>query len=407
MRILVLTPQLPYPPQQGTAIRNYNIIARLAERHELDLLSFVQEGNELLDGSPLSQHCDLVETVRAPHRSLNQRLLSTVLSPLPDMALRLWSESYRQRLTSLVQSNRYDVVQIEGIEMAPYGLWLDDWRRSEGQMSRPRLVFDNHNAEYLLQQRVFETDIRRPSHWLGAAYSLVQWRKLRRYESRVCRVMDAVVAVSEADAKALRRLVPHLQPVVIPNGVDLELYASDTPALGLQQRALVFTGKMDFRPNVDAVLWFADEVLPMIAETCSDAHLYVVGQKPHERLQRLAGHPSITVTGWVEDPRPYIAEAIVYVVPLRMGGGTRLKVLEAMSMGKAMVSTTLGCEGFPVTSGKELLIEDSPEDFARAVAELLDDASLRSDLGSRALLFVQEGYDWDAIVPRFEELYLA
>jgi glycosyltransferase involved in cell wall biosynthesis len=217
--------------------------------------------------------------------------------------------------------------------------------------------------------------------------------------------MDAVAAVSEADASALRSLVTDLDPVVIPNGVDIAHYAADLGTVGLQAQALVFTGKMDFRPNVDAVLWFAEEVLPLLGDAETEAHFYIVGQKPHERLRRLSGSRNLTITGWVEDPRPYIAEAAVYVVPLRMGGGTRLKILEAMAMGKAMVSTSLGCEGFPVTDGRELLIRDTPQGFALAVTQLLNDPVLRSELGTCALEFVQARYGWDAIVPRFDELY--
>ena len=213
--------------------------------------------------------------------------------------------------------------------------------------------------------------------------------------------------MSEADAAALRSLIPGLAVTVIPNGVDLQLYAADVSPLSLQRPSLVFTGKMDFRPNVDAVLWFADEVLPHISAAGSEAHLYIVGQKPHERLQRLGELDNITITGWVEDPRPYIAGSDVYVVPLRMGGGTRLKVLEAMAMGKAIVSTSLGCEGFPVTNGTELVIEDTPVGFAQAVRRLLDDAGERSGLGARALRFVQNRYGWEAIVPRFDVLYTA
>jgi glycosyltransferase involved in cell wall biosynthesis len=177
--------------------------------------------------------------------------------------------------------------------------------------------------------------------------------------------------------------------------------------LGLQRPALVFTGKMDFRPNVDAMLWFADEVLPLIVARGYETHLYIVGQKPHERLGRLHEVPNITVTGWVDDPRPYIAESDVYVVPLRMGGGTRLKVLEAMAMGKAMVSTSLGCEGFPVSDGAELLIGDTADEFAQAVMTLLDKKDDRDRLGAEALRFVQDNYGWDAIVPRFDSLYVS
>jgi len=409
-RILVLTPQLPYPPQQGTAIRNYNLIAHLAVRHRLHLVSFLQEGDELTPDSPLLHHCQRIETVPVPQRTLTRRLLTTISSPLPDMALRLASCAFQERLAALVAEETYDVVQIEGIEMAPYGLWLRAWPRFAALTTpRPRLVFDDHNAEYLLQRRVFETDVRHPRRWAGAFYSLIQWQKLSRYEAHVCRQADGVAAVSEADAEALRRLVPGLDPAVVPNGVDLEFYNDQIPMTktpwGMGHGSLVFTGKMDFRPNVDAVLWFADEVLPRIRAARPEAHFVVVGQKPHARLDPLRQRKDVTLTGWVEDVRPYMATAAVYVAPLRMGGGTRLKLLEAMALGKAIVSTSLGCEGFAVADGRELRVANAPEAFAAAVLELLADEAQRTALGRAARRFVEARYGWEAIVPKLEQLY--
>jgi len=162
---------------------------------------------------------------------------------------------------------------------------------------------------------------------------------------------------------------------------------------------------MDFRPNVDAVLWFADEVLPLIRARRPDVHFVVVGQKPHARLDPLRQREDVTVTGWVEDVRPYFSGAAVYVAPLRMGGGTRLKLLEAMAMGKAIVSTSLGCEGFDVADGHEMCVADGAEDFARAVVGLMESSALRESLGRRARRFVEAHYAWEAIVPRLEKLY--
>lgn len=406
-RVLILTPQVPYPPQQGTAIRNYNLIAHLSARHRLHLLCFVQEGDNTSADTPLRDHCQRIDFVPAPRRTLRQRLVTTIFSPLPDMALRLDSHLFRERLAALIASEACDVVQIEGIEMAPYAMWL---RKSAGWApgrARPRLIFDDHNAEYLLQRRVFETDIRQPRRWAGALYSFIQWRKLRRYERQVCRDVDRVVAVSQADALALQRLLPGLDPVVVTNGVDLEHYAERVPPADLRQPALVFTGKMDFRPNVDAVLWFADEVLPLVRASWPTVHFYVVGQKPHPRLDPLRSRVGVTVTGWVDDPRPYIAAATAYVVPLRMGGGTRLKLLEAMAMGKAIVSTSLGCEGFSVTDGGELRVADTPQGFAEDLLRLLEDEQERVRLGRAARQFVEAHYGWDSIVPSFEQLYAA
>ncbi|MGQ9626893.1 MAG: glycosyltransferase [Anaerolineae bacterium] len=404
-KILLLTPQLPYPPHQGTTIRNYNLVADLAEHHEIHLLSFADFRGELEENHPLRRYCKSVELVPAPERTMFQRFMATFFSTLPDMALRLSSPEFYARLAAVLMREKFDIIQIEGIEMARYGLWL---RSPEGRKllgRRTLLVFDDHNAEYVLQQRAFETDARRPRRWAGALYSLVQWRKLRRYEREICRQADRVVAVSEADRVALLRLVPDIEVAVIPNGVDLEYYHPGFLSPISVSNSLVFTGKMDFRPNVDAMLWFCEEVLPRVRAEVPDVHFYIVGQKPHSHLRHLLSDPAVTITGYVDDVRPYIARASIYVVPLRIGGGTRLKVLEAMAMGKAIVSTRLGCEGFEITDGREALLADSPEDFARRVVELLADPARREELGWAAHRFAEERYDWRAIVPRFEQVY--
>jgi sugar transferase (PEP-CTERM/EpsH1 system associated) len=410
MRILFLTPQLPYPPHQGTTIRNYNLIANLAPRHEIHLLSFVRSRDEIDRATPLHQYCRSIEAVPTPRRSPLQRLLSLFLSPLPDMALRLPSAEFRTKLTAALRRGPFDVVQIEGIEMAQH--WID-WKLDHGtghptsNLQLPISVFDDHNAEYVLQQRAFETDVRQPRRWVGAIYSLIQWKKLSRYEALVCRLADRVVAVSEADKAALQQLVPGLEVTVVPNGVDIGYYSSaDIQPLALPPHSLIFTGKMDFRPNVDAVLWFCQEVLPLVRRRMADVRFYIVGQSPHRRVLRLTDDPAVTVTGYVDDVRPYIAGTCVYVIPLRIGGGTRLKVLEAMAMGKPVVSTSLGREGFQgLVPGRELSLADTPEEFAQRVIGLLGDASRRERLGQAARRFVEEQYDWRLIIPKLERAY--
>jgi glycosyltransferase involved in cell wall biosynthesis len=270
-------------------------------------------------------------------------------------------------------------------------------------------VFDNLNCEYLLQKRAFLTDLRAPLRWPGAAYSFVQWQRLRRYEAQVCRAADQVLAVSDVDAAMLQELVPGLDVTVVPNGVDTLTYRPEFTGLEprMPEKALVFTGTMDFRPNVDAVLWFARQVLPRVRTEMPGVRFFVVGQRPHRRLDSLQSDPAITLTGWVRDPRPYIAQAAVYVAPLRIGGGTRLKLLEAMAMGKPVVATSLGAEGYPVTDGRELLLADTPEDFATTVLGLLRAPERRAQLGQAGRRFVEQQYDWRAIVPRLEAVYAA
>lgn len=402
--ILLLTPQFPYPPHQGTTLRNYNLIAGLARRHELHLLSFGEPAASR--GTPLDSLCRTVQVIPPPERSTVQRVKGLVLSRLPDMAQRLPSAPFQTALDAILEREDPDVVEVEGIELAQY-LFQVASRRAGAK--RPLLVFDDHNAEYVLQQRAFETDVRQPRRWIGAAYSFVQWQRLEGYERRACRTADRVVAVSDTDAAAIRHLASDLEPIVVPNGVDMEYYTADVPAFEADEGPgpldLVFTAKMDFRPNVDAVLWFAQAVLSRIQRESPQTRFWVVGKDPHPRLAPLTADPGIRVTGWVEDVRPYIAGAALYVIPLRIGGGTRLKVLEAMAMGKAIVSTALGCEGFDLVPGQELSIADTPDEFAAAVLALLRDPDGRERMGRTARQYASSRYDWRMIVPRLERVY--
>jgi sugar transferase (PEP-CTERM/EpsH1 system associated) len=397
MRLLFLTPQFPYPPHKGTTLRNYNVIAGLAQRHTIDLLSFAAEA-AALPATPLDQLCRRIATVKQPSRATSRRMLDTLLSPWPDMGLRLWSPEFRQQLAAWLRDGAYDVIQVEGLELARYVL--------NSNKRQGRIVFDDHNAEYLLQKRIAQAEIATRGWTVGVVYSSIQWRKLRRFERRVCQHADRIVCVSQADAAAVQQLDPALRPAVVPNGVDTEFYRRETiTPLDLPRHSLVFTGTMDFRPNVDAMLWFAHEVLPLVKRRVPDVHLYIVGQRPHARLDALRADPAITITGAVEDTRPYTSAADVYVVPLRMGGGTRLKLLEALALETPIVSTTLGAEGFEVTHDRELLLADDAAAFARAIEELLAHHDRARALAVAGRAFAVEYYDWRHIVPKLEAVY--
>jgi glycosyltransferase involved in cell wall biosynthesis len=399
-RILFLTPQLPFPPEQGAAIRNYNLIAQVATSCEVDLLSFASDAGGNL--GPLARLCRTIRTIPAPIWSPSQRLRVLLASRLPDMAHRLWSDAFASALAELLSVRHYDVVQIEGIEMAPYARTVRQQTSERG----PRIVYDAHNAEYLLQRRACETDLRLPRRWPTAGYSLIQWRRLARFERKICLEADGVVAVSEADALALKALDGAVEPLVIPNGVDVERYhpgLEDT--LPLRHPAIVFTGKMDFRPNVDAILWFQRQVWPLVKQGSPNATLYVVGKSPHRSLTVLKHDPQIVVTGYVEDILPYFGGADVYIVPLRIGGGTRLKVLEAMAAGLPLVSSRLGVEGIPLVHNEHALLADAPEAFAEAVVALLQDRDHAASLGQAARAFVVAHYAWPSLTPPLVGFY--
>ncbi|HQZ72043.1 MAG TPA: glycosyltransferase [Anaerolineae bacterium] len=404
MRLLILAPQLPWPPNQGTALRNLNLVRVLAARHAVHLVCF---GDPFADRGPLPDWGVAVTLVPAPPpRPFLRRLLELPTQPTPDLLRRLASPAMDRCLADLAAdpAGQVDVLQVEGIEMAPFGLALRALLARRGRA--PRLVYDAHNAEWILQDRAWRADLRRgPAGLPGVLYSLLQTAKLRRYERRLLRAADAVVAVSAADAEVLRALAPGVEPVVVPNGVDTAVYqpgdaASEDPDL------VVFTGKMDFRPNIDGMAWFCERVWPLARALRPGLRLAIVGRDPVPRVRTLASAAlGIEVTGAVPDVRPFIARAGIIVVPLRVGGGTRLKVLEAMAAGKAIVATRLGAEGLELVDGREALLADEPEAMARAIAALAADGARRAELGRAARARAVRDYRWEGLVEGMEGVY--
>ncbi len=403
-KILILTPQLPYPPQQGTSLRNYHIIQGLAAQHEITLLSFLEDNQTAVPTqiAPLADKCQRIETVPVPSRSAGTRLRQLVTTRLPDMAHRLASPVFTSRLRQLLTESDVDIVQIEGIELA-HTIDVVRIANKSGQ-NKINIVFDDHNAETELQRRNMYTDWRQPRRWLAAAYSGVQVGRLRSYECWAGEQADWVTAVSETDKKHLQALGFQTPVTVIPNCIDTSAYAPPPDGPSENVYDLVFSGKMDYRPNVDAVLWFADAVWPMIKAARPSATWAIVGQKPHPRLNRLRQVAGITITGWVADIRPYLFGAQVFIMPLRVGSGTRLKLIEAFAAGKAVVSTQVGAEGFPVTHGQELIVADSAQAMGTAVVRLLENPQERTHLSRAAQQFAAH-YDWRVIVPQFNQIY--
>jgi glycosyltransferase involved in cell wall biosynthesis len=421
----------------------YHLIRGVAMRHEVICLTFAPTEDTERAMAPLHALCQL-HVVRGPSpRSLRQRAWTTITSPLPDMALRNASQAYTAALHALLDAEHVDVVQAESIEMARYLDLVRDWRPEneatrrqadketrrqggEGMWKqgdsvaarirldgiRPALVLDEFNAEFVLQRRAFLADVRKPRRWHAAAYSLAQWLKLAAYERAVLRRSDAVIAVSDEDCQTLQNLCPMAHIGVVPNGVDTTSFSREAlireriGALSFHAPALVFSGTLDYRPNVDALTWFAEEVLPRIREVYPSVRLLVIGKRPAPAIQRLAADGAIQLIGPVPDVRPYIAGASVYIVPMRVGGGVRFKLLEALSLEAPIVSTRMGAEGIAgLHHGEHCLLADTPDDFAAATLRLLADEGLGRTLGAAGRALVSAQYDWSAIIPRLEALY--
>jgi glycosyltransferase involved in cell wall biosynthesis len=394
VKILFLTPRLPYPLDAGTSLRNFRLIQSAAGEHDVHLLSFV-------DGTPRPEHlevlrsiCGHVETQDAPPHRPVDRLRRLVRSVLPDMAFRRWSPAFARTLCSLLEEERYDVVQAEGIEMARYLAFCRG----------PRRIFSEHNVEYLLQRRAYLVDRSHPRRWPQAAYSLVQARRLARFEAAACRLADAVLTVSDEDACALKDLEPRGRYCVVPNAIAPDDYP---PRVGWPERpGILFTGTLDYRPNADAVRWLLDTIVPLVWEQVPQARIFVVGRGPAPDLIARGQHDSrIAVTGAVESMEPYWARASVYVLPMRGGGGTRFKALESMAAGVPIVSTPMGMEGIAAEHGRHFLAGQTPGEIAAGIVRLLEDESLRDALANAAGRLVRERYDWRAVAPRLLDVY--
>lgn len=397
MRVLLLAPYPPFPPRGGGALRIFNLLKGLAARHEVTLLSFAQDAGAVAALRPLREFCRLATVEGPPRRSTTRRILSTITSPLPDMALRNASPAFATALSRLLAAETFDVIQAESIEMARYALLA----RGLG----PLLVLDEFNAEYLLQRRAALTDLRRLA-LAGGGYSLVQWRKLAAYEAMLLRQLDRVLVVSPEDAAALGRLTPGAAPLVVPNGVDTEAVRPGASRGALGPATLVFTGTLDYRPNIDALRWFVGQVLPLIRKRRPDAKLHIVGRAAGAAVQALEDRDAVELVGEVPDVAPFVQGSAVYVVPMRIGGGSRLKLLEALAMEAAVVSTPMGAEGIAgLHHGEQLLLGASPQAFADAVLRLVADPSLAARLGQAGRAHIAAHYDWRKLIPRLEAAY--
>lgn len=390
LKILYLMPDFPYPATGGGPLRIMGLVLGVAEAgHEVHVISF---GDSQKTATPLHENCASVELVEPPARSKLDRLKTLLLTQKADMETRRWSAKFIQVLERKLQSHTFDIVQCQSLEMTPYLLYL---RQRWPQL---KLVYDAYNAEAELQRMAYQTDRATLKKLPLAVYSRMQWKRIEALEHSLSEAADAIIAVSEIDQQILQ--VGNAPVYLVPNGIHVGAYLT-SPTQPLHQPALIFTGTMDYRPNVDAARWFADEILPHIPT----AHLYIVGNRPTAAVQALASRENIIVTGFVEEVQPYLHTATVFIVPMRVGSGTRLKMLQAMVCGCAIVSTTVGAAGLNARHGEHLLLADDAPSFAAAVNDLLHNPERRHELGENARRFVQEKFDWSVIVPRLLQVY--
>jgi sugar transferase (PEP-CTERM/EpsH1 system associated) len=378
------------PPDSGGKIRSFNILRELARQHSVTFFSFhaAQDNDPHRDLEKMFHRVICVPLKLPQPKSLAEffEYTSSILSREPYSLTKYCRPEVRNKLHALLKREMYDVIVCDFMAAAGVIPW--DW-------PTPKVLF-THNVEAAIWQRHHQV----ASNPLWKTISWWEWRRMEAAERRYLRLADHVLTVSETDRDAFATVLDPGKVTVIPTGVDIDYFQSmpveETP------NSLVFTGSMDWLPNEDAILFFVDAILPLIERKNPLVSLEVVGRSPSRKLQALAETKSnVHLTGWVEDVRPFAGRGAVCIVPLRIGGGTRLKIFEAMAMSKAVVSTSLGAEGLPVQSGENIVLADRPEDFAQAILTLLNDAGERKRLGTAARALVEDKYSWQKVSESF------
>src|SRR5215471_5987689 len=394
MRILLALPSVLFPADTGGKIRSLNIFSRLAQRAEIHAVSFVDAARDPADTSDMEAIFASYTPVfrneaRKYSASFYSELLTTQFTTWPYFLSKCNVAGFRRAVEALASRKRFDLVFCDFLHTAAPLREL---------ATRPKVVFE-HNVEFLLRKRKWKSSTQ-PFRRL--VYG-TEWIKTRRIEAEVCRSFDHVITVSEDDRRTLDKEFGVTHASTIPTGVDTDYFhPTESPT---HPGRLVFVGSMDWDPNEDGVLWFLQDVFPRILEAAPHATFSIVGRAPSSRLRAMARNvPGVEITGWVPDVRPYLAGAEVVVVPLRVGGGTRIKIPEAMAMAKAVVSTPIGAEGLPFQDWREIRIAQQPEQFARAVVDLLNNAALRDSLATEARDAVVRDHGWETVVAKVEQI---
>lgn len=387
--VLLVVPELPYPPDWGFATRVYQLAKNVAVRNRVDLLFPAPVGTDS-EVESLRRVVDEVHvvpvTLRRPAerrarqiRSIPSRRsfhVSNVLRPGMQLAV-----------DRLLARRSYDIVQLESSRLC--GLTLPE---------EIPLVIDEHNVESELLRRMSDGERSRGRQ----VFNALEYAKYVRFEDHCWSRARACVATSRRDAQTISRRVPHTVTEVVPNGVDLDYFGvADATA---DPNSIVFTGLLTYRPNLEAASVLVHQILPRILRSRPDTVLTLVGGGHAADLAGLTGR-NVVVTGWVPDVRPFVQHAAAVVVPLRIGGGTRLKVLEALAMGKPVVSTPLGCEGIDVTDGEHLRLAESNDEIADVVLQLLADPQQGAGLGRAGRDLVASTYSWQQAARALENCY--
>jgi sugar transferase (PEP-CTERM/EpsH1 system associated) len=396
VRILWLKTELLHPVDKGGKIRTYNMLKELKRDHHVTYLTLDDGSASDEDRRNATEYCH--DLVCVPHNRREKftpgfyvELFLNLVSRHPYAIKKYELSAMRREILERERTGSFDLLVCDFLAPAA---------NLPRTLATPTILFQ-HNVEAMIWKRHYEIQ----TNPVKKAYLYGQWQKMKRFEREMCQRFNCVIAVSAEDREQMKREYGAEAVYDVPTGVDTDFFR--TTGSAASPHRMVFTGSMDWLPNDDAIRYFMREIMPLIKQKVPDATLTVVGRNPTPALVDLGKEdPSLTITGRVEDVRPYIESSAAYIVPLRIGGGTRLKIFEAMAMEKAVVSTTVGAEGLQLTDGVELLLADEPAAFADAVVRVLTDPSCAFDLGQRAASIVRKHYGWRQVTESFVSICL-
>ncbi len=391
MKVLFLSQIIPYPPHGGVLQRGYNIIREIGKENEVYLLAFHHPDTiateSLLEESKreLEKICSQVHYFKLwPKQSKIHKFLAFLLGffyPLPFSVLAHKSSAYKKTIREILEKNEIDIVHIDTVGLSQYRECIGD----------VQCIVTHHNIESSLMARRSKVE----SNWFARYYVAKQSKRLREYEAIESEKYPVNVMMSKTDAEELNQMSPGVNTAIVPNGVDVNYF---TKLGDKEEQAIIYTGGMNMFANKDAVMHLINDIWPIVKKKIPAINFYIIGQDPPKELLSIASQDSgIKVLGFVDDIRPYVAKSAIYVVPLRVGGGTRLKVLDALAQGKAIVSTSIGSEGIEVTDRLNVYLEDTDEGFANSIIELINDEERRCELGKQARLLAEQKYAWPSI----------
>jgi glycosyltransferase involved in cell wall biosynthesis len=421
MRILFLTQVFPYPLDAGPKTRAYYVLRYLAQRHEVTLVSFVRSTDTPEALAHVRQYCAAVHTVPIV-RSLARNvgfLAESLLVNKPFVITRDRSFAMRKLLGSLLAAGQhFDAVHGDQLWMAPYQQYVRTLCGQAGD-ALPMRVLDQHNAVYMIFNRLADGE-RNP---LKRQIARLEAKKVARYEAELCTEFERVVWVTREDYDAVAEAAnakvgtggagtggggtgggPVVNSGVIPICIDT---AQQPPLTRRPQgRRVTFLGGLHYPPNAQGVVWFAQNIFPQVLSAIPDAVLTVIGkQPPSELLDGSIPAANLEVTGYVDDPKPYLADTCAFIVPLLAGGGMRVKILDAWCWGLPIVSTTIGAEGIAATPGEDILLADAPEEFARQVINLLQDPELNAKIAAGGRHSAEQKYEWRNVYKAWDAVY--